>query len=67
MKQIRLTRVQRFIREQLGAPHKGGDRSNRQKPSLPKLTCLKDEVCDRCDIFIRPEGGHLCGTCGRNV
>jgi hypothetical protein len=26
-----------------------------------------DEVCDRCNIKIRPEGGHHCGQCGRNV
>jgi hypothetical protein len=25
------------------------------------------EICPRCDILIRPEGGHYCGSCGRNV
>jgi len=25
------------------------------------------EVCQRCDILIRPEGGHRCGSCGRDI
>ncbi|HEY7416894.1 MAG TPA: hypothetical protein VH593_17035 [Ktedonobacteraceae bacterium] len=30
---------------------------------------LPDEgpVCPRCDILIRPAGGHLCGDCGRDI
>lgn len=26
-----------------------------------------EPVCPRCKILIRPEGGHLCGDCGRNI
>lgn len=29
--------------------------------------CHMGEVCERCDTLIRPEGGHLCGTCGRDI
>lgn len=25
------------------------------------------EICERCQIAIRPEGGHLCGSCGRDI
>ena len=25
------------------------------------------EVCLRCNTAIRPEGGHVCGDCGRNI
>jgi hypothetical protein len=24
-------------------------------------------VCLRCDIVMRPEGGHVCGTCGKDI
>jgi hypothetical protein len=37
-----------------------------------ELGCVRQferlgEVCDRCGIRIRPEGGHLCGSCGRDI
>jgi hypothetical protein len=25
------------------------------------------EECPRCGILIRPEGGHRCGSCGRDI
>jgi hypothetical protein len=25
------------------------------------------EECTRCGIMIRPEGGHMCGSCGRDI
>ena len=28
---------------------------------------LNGKVCDRCGILIRAEGGHRCGSCGRDV
>lgn len=28
---------------------------------------LKQHACRQCGVFVRPEGGHLCETCGRNI
>lgn len=32
-----------------------------------RVTFCECEVCPRCSIAIRPEGGHMCGSCGRDI
>jgi hypothetical protein len=32
-----------------------------------KLRGDQRPYCSRCQTVIRPEGGHLCGDCGRNI
>jgi hypothetical protein len=40
----------------------------RRPASKPQFTNLKtSSYCARCNMAIRPEGGHHCGDCGRNI
>lgn len=45
----------------------GGRRKFGNVLTIKDVTFVPVSARSRCDILIRPEGGHLCGDCGRDI
>lgn len=67
--------LKRALDEEMIDPEEDADGTH---PSLPdqgsmyelvreQLSTPIREICERCGNAIRSDGGHMCGTCGRNI